>query len=88
VPGTSEVVLHAPARPWAGTIVGTVGDRGYIATAVGAGDREVLSQVAFRGADLAGMQPGRVYTNDADPEVTELNGRSAEDLTAAVCGRG
>lgn len=88
VPGTSELVLHTPARPWAGEAVEMVVDRGYIATAVGEGDREVLSQVAFRGADVAGMESGTVYTNDADPDVRALNGRSAEDFTADVCSRG
>ena len=87
-PGTSELVLHAPAGPWAGESVEVVVDRGYIATAVGEGDREVLSQVAFLGRDLAAMEPGTVYTNDTDPDVRELVGRSAEDFTADVCSRG
>jgi hypothetical protein len=65
-----------------------VGDRVYIATAVGEGDREVLSQVAFRGVDLADMEPGTVYINDTDPDIRELVGRSAEDFTADVCSRG
>ena len=86
-PGTSELVLHAPAGPWAGEAVKVVVDRGYIATAVGEGDREVLSQVAFRGVDLANMEPGMVYINDADPDVRELVRRSAEDFTADVCSR-
>jgi hypothetical protein len=88
VPGTSRLVLHAPAGPWAGESVEVVGDRGYIATAVGEGDREVLSQVAFRGVDLADMEPGTVYINDTDPDMRELIGRSAEDFTADVCSRG
>jgi hypothetical protein len=87
MPGTRELVMHAPAGPWAGQSVEVVVDRGYIATAVGEGDREVLSQVAFRGADLAAMEPGTVYTNDADPDVRELVGRSAEDFTAEACSR-
>jgi hypothetical protein len=88
VPGTSELVLHAPAGPWAGRSVAMVVDRGYVATAAGEGDREVLSQVAFRGGDLPAMEPGTVYTNDTDPDVRELVGRSAEDFTADVCSRG
>ena len=88
VSGTSELVLHAPAGPWAGEAVKVVVDRGYIATAVGEGDREVLSQVAFRGGDLAAMEPGTIYANDTDPDVRELVGRSAEDFTADVCSRG
>jgi hypothetical protein len=88
VPGTSELVLHSPAGPWAGEAVDVGVDRGYIATGVGKGERAVLSQVAFRGVDLAGMEPGAVYTNDADPDVRELVGRSAEDFTADVCSRG
>lgn len=87
-PGTSELVLHAPAGPWEGESAEVVVDRGYIATAVGEGDSEVLSQVAFRGGDLADMKPGTVYTNDTDPDVRELVGRSAEDFTADVCSRG
>ncbi len=85
VSGSSELVLHAPAGPWAGEAVRVVVHRGYIATAVGEGDREVLGQVAFRDVDLATMEPGMVYTNDADPDVRELVRRSAEDFTADVC---
>jgi len=87
VPGTSELVLSAPAGPWAGESVEVVVDRGYIATAVGEGDREVLSQVTFRGEDFAAMEPGTVYTNDTDPDARELVGRIAEDFTADVCSR-
>ncbi len=87
VPGTSELVLHAPAAPWAGQSVEVVANRGYIATAVGEGDREVLSQVAFRGDDLADMEPGTVYINDADPDERELIGQSAENFKADVCSR-
>jgi hypothetical protein len=88
VPGTSQLVLHAPAGPWAGESVDVLVDRGYIAMAVGVGDSEVLSQVAFRASDLADMQPGTVYNNDSDPDVPELIGRSTEDFTADVCNRG
>lgn len=87
-PATSELVLNAPAGPWAGASVEVVVDRGYIATAVGEGDREVLSQVTFRGEDFAAMEPGTVYTNDTDPDARELVGRSAEGFTADVCSRG
>lgn len=86
-PGTSELALHAPAGPWEGESAEVVVDRGYIATAVGEGDSEVLRQVAFRGGDLADMKPGTVYTNDTDPDVRELVGRSAEDFAADVCSR-
>jgi hypothetical protein len=88
MPGTSELALHAPAGPWAGRSVEVVVGRGYMVTAVGEGDREVLSQVAFRGVDLAAMEPGTVYINDSDLDVRELVGRIAEDFTAAVCSRG
>ena len=88
VPGRSELVLGAPAGPWAGESVEIVVDRGYIATAVGEGDREVLSQVTFRGEDVAAMKPGTVYTNDPDPDTEELVGRSAQDFSADVCGEG
>lgn len=86
--GTSQLVLHAPAGSWAGEPVEVIADRGYIATAVGEGDREVLSQVAFRGEDLADMEPGTVYINDSNPDVPELVGRNTEDFTADVCSRG
>lgn len=88
VPGTSELVLQAPAGPWEGESVEVLLDRGYIATAVGEGDRDVLSQVAFGGEDFASMEPGTVYVNDADPDVRELVGLSAEDFTADVCSGG
>ncbi len=88
VPGTSELVLTAPAGPWAGEPVDVVLDRGYIATAVGEGDREVLSQVAFRGEDFATMEPGTVYVDDTAPDARGPVGRSAEDFTADVCSRG
>ncbi len=88
VSGTSELVLHAPAGPWVGESVEVIVDQGYIATAVGEGDRDVLSQVAFRGEDLADMDPGTVYINDTNPDVRELVGRSAEDFTADVCSPG
>jgi hypothetical protein len=87
VSGTSELLLHAPTGPWEGEAVAVVGDRGYIATAVGEGDSEVLSQVAFRGVDLVEMEPGTVYRNDTDPDERELIGSSAEDFTADVCNR-
>lgn len=87
VAGTSELVLHDPRGSWGGEAVDVAPDRGYIATAVGEGDREVLSQVAFRGADLADLEPGTVYLNDADPDVRELVGRSAEEFSADVCHR-
>jgi hypothetical protein len=88
VPGTSELVLHAPASPWAGKPIDVLVDRGYIATAVGVEDSQVLSQVAFRGRDLADMQPGTVYTNDSNADVLKLIGRTTESFTADVCGRG
>ncbi len=88
VPGMSELVLHAPAGSWVGDPVGALGDRGYVASAAGEGDREVLSQVAFRGGDLAGLEPGTVYTNDPDPDERALIGRSAQDFAADVCSRG
>lgn len=87
VPGTSELTLHAPVGPWAGGAVDVRPDRGYIVTAVGAGERDVLSQVAFRGADLADLEPGTVYINDEDPDVRTLVGRSAEDFSHDVCSR-
>lgn len=87
-PGTSELALHAPTGPWEGEPVEVVVDQGYIATAVGEGDHEVLSQVAFRSGDLADMEPGTVYINDTDPDVRELVGRSTEDFTLSMCAAG
>ena len=78
-------MVARPRKPGAGESVTTVADRGYIATAVGEGDRQVLSQVSFRGGDLADMKPGTVYVNDTDPDVRTLIGSSAEDFTAHVC---
>ncbi len=59
VPGTSELVLNASAAPWAGESVEVVVDRGYVATALGEGDREVLSQVSFGGEDFPRWSLGR-----------------------------
>lgn len=87
VRGVSELVLHAPTDAWQGEAVDVVADRGYIASAVGEGDSEVLTQVAFRGMDLLEMRPGAVYRNAADPDEKELVGGSAEDFTAYVCSR-
>lgn len=88
VAGTSELVLPAPGDPWQGQPVEVADDRGYVATAVGEGDHEVLSQVAFRASDLIDMRPRRVYVNHTDPDVRELVGRSAGEFTAEVCEGG
>ena len=87
VPGTSELVLHAPAGPWAGESVEMVVDRGYIATAVGEGT--VRCSVRWHSAARTSptMEPGTVYINER-PGRQELVGRSAEDFTADVCSRG
>ncbi len=86
--GTSELALHAPSAPWEGQGVEVSADRGYIASALGEGEHEVLTQVAFRGSDLAAMEPGTVYRNDPDPDVTTLVARSPEEFTAEMCSRG
>jgi hypothetical protein len=51
---------HAPAGAWAGEAIQVLADRGNIATAVGQGEREVLSQVAFHGDDVDDLEPGTV----------------------------
>jgi hypothetical protein len=38
----------------------------------------VFSEVAFRGGDLADLEPGTVYTNDTDPDGRELVGGSVD----------
>ncbi|GGK67779.1 hypothetical protein [Ornithinimicrobium pekingense] len=88
VEGTSELVLHAPSDPWDGEGVEISPDRGYIATGQGQGETDVLSQVAFRGSDLAAMEAGTVYRNDMDPDVTTLVARSPEEFSAETCSRG
>lgn len=86
--GTTELALHAPADPWEGEGVQVSSERGYIASARGQGGDEVLTQVAFRASDLSAMEPGTVYRNDPDPDVTTLVARSSEEFTAEMCGRG
>ena len=81
-PGTRPLVRGRarPSRCWP--------TGGYIATAVGQGEREVLSQVAFHGDDVDDLEPGTVYTKDTDPEGQELIRRCAKDFTTDVCSRG
>jgi hypothetical protein len=87
VRGTSRLVLHAPAEPWQGEAVELPLERGYIASGAGEGDAEVLSQVAFRGADLAELDPAMVYSNDPDPDAVGLVERTPEDFTTQMCSR-
>jgi hypothetical protein len=68
--------------------VDLVADRGYIAGGQGEGDQQVLTQLAFSGSDLAGMEPAMVYRNHPDPDVTTLVARTPADFTAEVCSRG
>lgn len=83
--GSSKLALHAPAGPWTGDPVELASDRGYIVDGIGEGDGGVLSQVYFRGRDIASMDPGMVYTNNA--QGYDLVGRSAEDFTSETCSR-
>ena len=85
--GKSDLVLHSPSLPWEGPGIDVSGDRGYIAGGMGEGDKQVLTQVAFRGSDLAQMEPGTVYRNDPDPDNTNLVARTPADFSAEVCGR-
>ena len=87
-PGTSELPLHAPEDPWQGESVELPLDRGFVATGAGEGDEEVLSQVAFTGADLADMEPGTVYRSAADPDDRALISASLKEFTSEVCSRG
>ena len=87
-PGTSELALHAPEDPWQGESVELPLDRGFVATGAGQGDEEVLSQVAFTGADLATMEPGAVYRSAADPDDRTLISGSLEEFSTEVCSRG
>lgn len=86
--GTSKLVLHAPSAPWHGEGINLAFDRGYIAGAQGDGDKQVLTQVAFTGTQLAEMKPGMVYRNDPNPGVTTLVARTPADFTAEICSRG
>ncbi|USQ77223.1 hypothetical protein [Ornithinimicrobium cryptoxanthini] len=96
VPGASELALHAPAAPWQGEAVELPVDRGYIAGGQGAAEGEVLTQVSFRGPDLAGLDPALVYRNDpdsltnldADPGDSALVASTPEEFSAQVCSRG
>lgn len=83
--GTSELVLHAPSAPWQGEGIELPFDRGYIAGGQGEGDKQVLTQVAFSGAQLAEMEPGTVYRNHPNPEVTALVTYTPTEFTAEVC---
>lgn len=87
VRGSSELSPHAPLAPWQGESVVLQPDRGYVATGGGEGEGEVLSQVAFHGSDLAGMDPDSVYANDPDPDVRILVARAPADFTAEICSR-
>lgn len=96
VPGTSALAIHAPADPWQGEGVELPADRGYVAGGQGAGDSEVLTQVSFRGSELAALDPGMVYRNDpdsltnldADPEDSALLAGTPEEFSTLICGRG
>ena len=85
--GRTDLVLHAPAAPWRGKAVDLPVDRGYIAGGQGEGERQVLTQVAFRGAHLAEMEPGKVYRNSPDPDITSLVARTPADFSYEVCSR-
>lgn len=87
VPGISELVLGAPPVQWVGGSVELRADRGYIADAAGEGDDDVLTQVAFRGGDIAGLQQGMVYTNAAGLEDFGLRGRNPEAFSRETCDR-
>ncbi len=87
VRGKSALVIHAPSAPWQGEGVDLPVDRGYIAGGEGEGNKQVLTEVAFRGSQLAGMEPGTVYRNDPDPDVTTLVARTPTDFSAEVCSR-
>lgn len=95
VGGTSELALHAPTAPWLGEAVELPADRGFIAGGQGESDTEVLTQVSFRGSDLAAMDPGLVYRNDpdsltnldAEPGESALVASTPEEFSTQVCNR-
>lgn len=87
VAGKSELILHAPTDPWEGRGVELVVGRGYIAGGQGAGEKQVLSQVAFSSSQLAGIQAGMVYRNDPDVDVATLVARTSAEFSAEVCRR-
>jgi hypothetical protein len=86
--GTSSLALHAPSAPWQGAGIDLPVERGYVAGGAGADDRQVLTQVAFSGSQLAGMEPGTVYRNEPDPDSTTLVASTPADFSAEVCSRG
>ena len=88
VVGMSELVLHSPSAPWQGEGIDLPYDRGYIAGGQGEGDKQVLSQVAFSGAQLTEMLPGTIYRNDPDHGVTALVPHTPAEFTAEICSRG
>lgn len=87
VVGKSELVLNAPSPPWQGVAVDLPAGRGYIAGGQGRGEKQVLTQVAFSSSDLAEMEPGRVYSNNPDLDVTTLVARTPVEFSAEVCSR-
>lgn len=87
VPGSSEVVLGSPTAPWVGGSVELRDDRGYIASAAGEGDADVLTQVAFRGGDIAGLEQEMVYTNAEGLEDFGLRARSPAVFSRETCDR-
>jgi hypothetical protein len=87
MPGTSELVLHAPAGPQAGQSVEVIVDRGIHSDGGRWGGPWGAQSGGFRGVDLAAMAPGTVNINDYDLHVRELVGLMAEDFRRRVQSR-
>ena len=84
-----------PEPPWQGEGVDLALNRGYVAGGQGEKFMQVLSQVSFRGPDLAEMDPGLVYRNDptvltdrgVEPGATDFVVSTPAEFSAEVCSR-
>jgi hypothetical protein len=86
--GRSELPLHAPSAPWQGESIDLSVERGYVAGGKGEGNKQVLTQVAFRGSQFAEMESGTIYRNDHNLDVTRLVAVNPTDFSAEVCRGG
>lgn len=95
VSGTSKIILNEPEPPWQGEGVDLALNRGYVAGGQGEKFMQVLTQVSFRGTDLAEMDPGFVYRNDTDlltklgvePGASDFVASTPAEFAAEVCNR-
>lgn len=86
VTGTSQIVLDGPAEPWGGAAVTVEEGRGYVAGGASSQVKGVLSQVAFRTEDLAGLSPDQVYVNSTS-DGEGLQAMTREEFSERICNR-